>query len=238
MASVGPVSIECSQFDGYQVFSEYMELIRNTTSFNETLLGQCREAICQTLWGFGVEDLSGIGVAIGYVLSIFLGILLPSFLLILPLLPLRSWLQTTLQTITTAGLASFFESAVYFALAIQIATCTILAPRDFQLMRSSAGVYEVRNAGLVSILCILPLLSAIPALTSPTASPPSTPTRHRCRRGIFLVVVAVSIYATISQLDWYFGSSVIGDGKAPGGLTYMDGDVGEHEDSFSDQAEV
>src|SRR4051794_21129250 len=55
--------IDCSALDAFTLFSDYTDLLRNRTSFNETLLRQCQQPICQALWGFGVPDLSGIGVS-------------------------------------------------------------------------------------------------------------------------------------------------------------------------------
>lgn len=63
---------DCSNLDGFQVFKDYLNLIRNRTSFDEALLKQCQEPICQTLWGFGLEDLSGIGVSFPPLLQTYL----------------------------------------------------------------------------------------------------------------------------------------------------------------------
>jgi len=53
---------DCSDLDTFKSFEDYMSLLRERTLFNETLLRDCRIDVCQALWGFGVPDLSGIGV--------------------------------------------------------------------------------------------------------------------------------------------------------------------------------
>lgn len=54
--------VDCSDLNAFKAFGDYTDLLRNRTSFNDTLLRQCQQDICQALWGFGVPDLSGIGV--------------------------------------------------------------------------------------------------------------------------------------------------------------------------------
>ena len=56
-------AVECSDLYGFQEFSVYMSLLRNRTGFNGTLLEQCRIPICGTVWGYGVPDISGVGVS-------------------------------------------------------------------------------------------------------------------------------------------------------------------------------
>jgi len=58
------VVADCSGLDAFRVFKDYADLLRNRTSFNETLLRQCQQPICQALWGYGIPDLSGIGVSV------------------------------------------------------------------------------------------------------------------------------------------------------------------------------
>ncbi|KAM7183607.1 hypothetical protein V8F33_013482 [Rhypophila sp. PSN 637] len=157
--------IDCSDLDTFRVFGDYADLLRNRTSFNETLLRVCQKPICRALWGFGVPDLSGIGVAIGYVLSIAISTAL--CLLVAFRRPPSASPGPETETrppprsILISGLYSYFESAVYFSLAIQIATITILAPKDLETAPSSIGYYEIRIAGLVSTLSLLPLLTPV-----------------------------------------------------------------------------
>lgn len=60
--------VNCSDLVSRQVissqeFDNYVDLISERTSFNETLLAECSAAICGALWGYGDTDLAGIGVS-------------------------------------------------------------------------------------------------------------------------------------------------------------------------------
>jgi len=204
---------DCSGLDGFKSFESYASLLRDRTSFNETLLSQCRLPICQALWGFGEPDLSGIGVAIGYMLSSFIGTVLSPLLFVV-----SSHLGPTALSITTAGISSFFDSAAYFAFAIQIATIATLASKDFETKTTSFGDYEVTIAGVVSVLCLIPL---IPPLILLSAATPSIRTRRTYRLLLFALAVTPSTGPFLEQSIRNFGPSEIGEGKGDGGKTYV-----------------
>jgi hypothetical protein len=63
MAASSNPMVDCVGLDAFKDFGEYMALVRNRTSFNETLLRQCQVPICGALWGYGLPDISGIGVS-------------------------------------------------------------------------------------------------------------------------------------------------------------------------------
>ena len=73
--------------------------------------------------------------------------------------------RPTLQRIFTTGLTTYFESAVYFAIAIQIATLAITIPKDYETEKLSFGGYEARSCSLVSTICLLPLLYPVAILS-------------------------------------------------------------------------
>lgn len=52
-----------SQVVSSQGFRAYLDLVRDHTSFNGTLIRECKFAICGALWGYGSTDLAGIGVS-------------------------------------------------------------------------------------------------------------------------------------------------------------------------------
>jgi hypothetical protein len=64
MAASVNSTVDCVGLDAFKDFGDYMTLVRNRTSFNETLLRQCQVPICGALWGYGLPDLSGIGVSL------------------------------------------------------------------------------------------------------------------------------------------------------------------------------
>ncbi|KAM7210003.1 hypothetical protein V8F06_014615 [Rhypophila decipiens] len=230
--------IDCTDLDAFRVFGDYADLLRNRTSFNETLLRGCRKPICRALWGFGVPDLSGIGVAIGYVLSIAISTalcLLVAFRLPPSASPApespapetETKTRPPSKSILISGLSSYFESAVYFSLAIQIATITILAPKDLETAPSSIGYYEIRIAGLVSTLSLLPLLTPVVVLLlyDHDYEPHQNTTllkkenRHPYRLSILGVTVLSSVYTFLSQSIRYWSPSTLGDHKGDGGKT-------------------
>ncbi|KAL2268947.1 hypothetical protein VTJ83DRAFT_3793 [Remersonia thermophila] len=160
--------MDCTGLEAFRNFGTYLDEVRSRTSFNETLQ-QCRVPICGALWGYGVPDISGIGVAIGYTLSNFLGPLLSLLLLLTPFLRLSRRSKAALQTILTAALAAFFDAAVYFALAIAAATTVVLVPKDWAPAGSPraffVGDYDARAAALASAATVLPLVYPVAVLS-------------------------------------------------------------------------
>ncbi|KAJ4047057.1 hypothetical protein NW756_005132 [Fusarium oxysporum] len=67
-------SINCSQWTELNDFSEYIQDLDSETHFNEGILESCKSEICNAIYGTGNTDISGIGVAVGYVLEITLSI--------------------------------------------------------------------------------------------------------------------------------------------------------------------
>ncbi|KAK4447790.1 hypothetical protein QBC34DRAFT_381924 [Podospora aff. communis PSN243] len=212
-----PPTVNCAGLDGFKSFEDYAALLRTRTSFNSTLLGQCQLPICQALWGFGEPDLSGIGAATGYTLSFSIGTLL------FPLLTtISSRLGPTSRTVITSGMSSFFESATYFALAIQVATIATLAPKDLETKTTSFGDYEITIAGVVSALSLLPSIPPIILLAS-IKEPRVIRARRSYRLTIFAVTVAPFTYIFFEQCIRNFGPSQIGEGQGEGGKTLISG---------------
>ncbi|KAK4160732.1 hypothetical protein QBC43DRAFT_112034 [Cladorrhinum sp. PSN259] len=214
----------CSGLDAFRNFGDYTALLRDRTGYNETLLFECRADICSAVYGLGLPDLSGIGVVVGYLLSTLLG---PLFTLLILVIPFR---HARLQKMLAAGLATFFESAVYFAFAIQVATITTLAPKDWEAKSTSFGDYEVRVAGLVSVICLLPLLCPIALLSSVKTggvtgnhrdddNEAKARTSHRLT--LFTITVILFCYPFVSQSTHNFAETQIGEGKGKGGATYV-----------------
>lgn len=99
----------------------------------------------------------------GYILVTVLGPLLSIILLVTR--SSSSAKTGNLQRVFATGLAAYFESAIYFAIAIQIATLAITVPKDYETARISFGGYESRSCSLVSIICLLPLLYPLSVLS-------------------------------------------------------------------------
>src|SRR5690606_24702089 len=56
------------------------------------------------------------------------------------------------------GMAAFFNAAVFFSLAIEIASAVVLARRDFLVGANGLGVHEAQMTWAISVASILPLL--------------------------------------------------------------------------------
>jgi len=61
-------NLNCTLLATRSNFPDYIQVLRNETgtginsTMNLTLLGFCRPEVCNTLWGTGNADISGIGV--------------------------------------------------------------------------------------------------------------------------------------------------------------------------------
>lgn len=69
MAADSNSTVDCIGLDAFKDFGVYMALVRNRTSFDEALLRQCHLPICGALWGYGLPDISGIGVSLVVVIG-------------------------------------------------------------------------------------------------------------------------------------------------------------------------
>jgi hypothetical protein len=156
-------------------------------------------------------------------LATAIGPLLSLLLIVSPHLSISSYLIGTLQTVLVGGIASFFDSAVYFALAIEIATTTILVAKDYESTITAFGDYESRIATIACTLCLLPLTYPIIILSYPS-SPCDKDTRDKqaYRKCLFCIAVLASVYPFLSQSVRTWTPTQIGDGRGDGGVTYVD----------------
>jgi len=129
------------------------------------------------------------------------------------------------------GMSSFFDSAVFFCLAIQIASIVVLAKRDYLVSTIGFGQYEAQMTLDISIACIIPLMYPISMLrlwnrTPRTSVRPSKDVAQaddcklRRRReshivALYCFVMALFVYPLLSQLVNNWKPSEIGVGKAP-----------------------
>ncbi|GAB1320019.1 hypothetical protein MFIFM68171_10229 [Madurella fahalii] len=215
----------CIGLDAFRDFGDYMTLLRNRTSFNETLLRQCQVPICGALWGYGLPDISGIGVAIGYMVATVIGPFLSLLLLASQHLSILSNLNGAFQTVLTSGLASFFESAVYFALAIEIATTVILFAKDYEFKTTAFGFYEARVSTIACTICLLPLLYPVTILSySSIPSVIDIQDKRVYRLCLFYIAVLASVYPFFSESVRTWAPTQIGESAGDGGVTYVDED--------------
>ncbi|KAK1753854.1 hypothetical protein QBC47DRAFT_414784 [Echria macrotheca] len=94
---------------------------------------------------------------------------------------------------------------------------TILAPKDMETAPSSMGYYEIRIAGLVSTISLLPLPIPVLLLSSQSMSKD----RHPYRLSVLHFTVVPSVYPFLSQSIRYWAPTTIGEYRGEGGETYV-----------------
>lgn len=154
----------CAALSSRADFEGYVDLLRNVTNGDFSLVKECRGEVCGALWGSGNPDISGIGMAIGYVLESAIGAAIISAFL---LLNARPELDTRVARLLLANASkTFYDNAIFFTFAIQIASIITLAKANFGISAEGMGAVTMKIAWLVSILTLLPLLPFVlrPAL--------------------------------------------------------------------------
>lgn len=199
----------CSQWVALDDFSSYVDALGKSTGFDEDKMQVCRTEICTAVYGTGNPDISGIGVAVGYVLDLALGIMLSLGVIFLK--P-RLWCNGSSHEayqIFTAGLRSFFDSAAYFAFALQLATIAVLVRKDYGISTLDMGALETEITQAVAVVSLLPLLYPIALLEGAQDGD----AKHNARLLLLSVTVALSFYPFMSRCFHAFGESPIGNGK-------------------------
>ena len=178
---VNKTSINCEYLASRTSFPNYIALIRNATTDNFTLVGQCKAEICNALWGSGNPDISGVGVRnrssyngrdvadedmkmiAGYIIENVLGLILVSLLYILFLLRTNSKRKTAHPdsldryiSVIRRGCSSFYDCAVFFTFSIQLACIVVLTRVDFGIDANGMGDSTDKITWAVSLLTILP----------------------------------------------------------------------------------
>lgn len=158
-------------------------------------------------------------------LATVIGPLLSLLLIVSPHLAISSDILGTLQTVLAGGITSFFDSAVYFALAIEIATTTILVAKDYESTAIAFGDYETRISTIACAISLLPLTYPIIILPN-RRSPCDKDTRDKeaYRKCLFCIAVLASVYPFFSQSVRTWAPTQIGDARGDGGVTYVDAD--------------
>ncbi|KAG5755321.1 hypothetical protein H9Q70_002080 [Fusarium xylarioides] len=202
-------SIDCSQWTELNDFSEYIQDLDSKTQFNKSTLESCKSEICNAIYGTGNPDISGIGVAVGYVLEIILSIFL-SFAVIMFK---RNGKNSQRHEVAKAGLEAFVDSAAYFALALQLATIAVLARKDYGISTADLGAIEARISQSVAVVSMMPLLYPVALLEPAAKSSMRANIKHNARLLLLSVTVALSFYPFLSKCIHAFDISPIGEGK-------------------------
>ncbi|KAK1655822.1 hypothetical protein BDP81DRAFT_388712 [Colletotrichum phormii] len=223
----------CASLEDVNDSNLYIEQLKSTTSFNIIELDRCKEEICGAIWGDANPDISGIGVSIGYAVELALGFVLASLVLMIRQRhgPRAEFFQLVLK----AGFDAFFEFAIYFAIAIEIAAVVMLVNKDFGISTAGFGANEAQIALAVSVVCILPLL--YPIALSPLdlfhpeserqAQQNSRKLQQRQRRQrdfslvLFALVCVLFFYPFLSQCIHNWAPLRVGEGNGGDGKTYL-----------------
>ena len=148
--------MDCRLLSSRTSFSAYVELVRNATNENFSLVEDCRAEVCGALWGSGNPDVSGIGMAVGYLLE---GIISLIIVCTFTWLDERSPKQPKLaRTLLLNASRAFYDNAAFFACAIQVASIARLTKVDFGISADGMGALTMEIVWLVSTLTLLPLL--------------------------------------------------------------------------------
>jgi hypothetical protein len=140
-------------------FSGYTALLRNVTNGNFSLVTECRREVCGALWGSGNPDISGIGMAIGYMLQTMI---CTAIVFCFTLLRFRPKFDTRLARLLLSNASkTFYDNAIFFTFAIQLASIFTLSMANFGVSTADMGGITMKIAWLVSTLTLLPLVPCI-----------------------------------------------------------------------------
>ncbi|KAF4929411.1 hypothetical protein CGCVW01_v001493 [Colletotrichum viniferum] len=220
-------AVPCKKLQVLNGFNNYIGIVRAHTNFSIELLDQCKEEICHAIWGETNPDISGIGVCIGYAIELAVGFLLAAFMMFIRQRQGRKW--EFFQIVTKKGLEAFFEFAIYFAVAIELATIIMLVNKDFGISTADFGANEAQNALAIAVMCIIPLVYPIALLPARIFHPESTrqhladrkaedkERRHKFRLIMFSLVIVLFFYPFLSQCIHNWAELRVG--QAAGGGT-------------------
>lgn len=113
------------------------------------------------------------------------------------------------KEIIQCGLDSFFSSAAYFALSIQLATIIVLVRKDYGISTADLGAIEARTAQCVAVMSMMPLLYPV-ALLEPRKRDMSLDVRHNSRLLLLSATVALSFFPFLSRCIHGFEPGPIG----------------------------
>jgi hypothetical protein len=125
---------------------------------------------------------------------------------------------------------AFFDSAVYFAIAIELASIVVLAQKDLGLNTDGFGAIQAQISFAVSTVCILPLLYPVTLLGWDKVAHRYGHRRlgqreynssGRTRGFLLYLCLVLFFYPFLSQCIHNWAPSLVGEGNAPGGTTWI-----------------
>lgn len=113
-------------------------------------------------------------------------------------------LKDAASQVIVAGLKSFNSASAFFAIAIQLATISVVVQKDFGINTSDFGAIETQIAQAVSVLSMLPLLYPTLLLDGGRESSPRT----NPRLFLLCLAAALSFYPFLSRNIQNFRTSI------------------------------
>jgi len=150
-------SIDCSNLSSRTNFASYIASISNATGGDFSLVNECRASVCGALWGSGNPDISGIGMAIGYVLETIIGTAIVAVFFGLGWRP-ASNKSLWIRLVMASAAEIFYDTAIFFAFGIQIASVVALSRANFGINANGMGAITLKITWAISLLTLLPLL--------------------------------------------------------------------------------
>lgn len=71
MADLSSLEPDCESLSSMKGFDDYVRRVRAVTRFENNLLEQCRQTICDAVWGESNPDISGIGVCPRFLINTY-----------------------------------------------------------------------------------------------------------------------------------------------------------------------
>jgi len=220
----GSAGSSCSNLTEFNNFTDYIKLLRTETNFEQQQLLVCKKQICSALWGVGNPDISGIGATTGFFLEVIIGFGLSVLVLATkqpqPVREASDSYGGRLRKYAVLGLHAYFDCAIYFSIAIEIAAAVMLARKDFSVAQDDFGALDTQVVLAISVVCMLPLLHQMATARIPTADEDITRKR---KPDSFLLLVATLLffYPFVSQCIRNWAPSRIGKGRGEGGSTVV-----------------
>ena len=137
-------SIDCSNLSSRTNFASYITLISNATGGDFSFVNECRASVCGALWGSGNPDISGIGMAIGYVLETIIGTAIAAAFFGVGWRPASSkslWIRFVMSSAAEV----FYDTAIFFAFGIQIASDVALSRANFGINANGMGAITLKD---------------------------------------------------------------------------------------------
>lgn len=150
-------SIDCSNLSSRTNFASYIASISNATGGDFSLVNECRASVCGALWGSGNPDISGIGMTIGYVLETIIGTAIVAVFFGLGWRP-ASDKSLWIRLVMASAAEIFYDTAIFFAFGIQIASVVALSRANFGINANGMGAITLKITWAISLLTLLPLL--------------------------------------------------------------------------------